>query len=395
MISEMAAGRQLIEHCLQPVDFSLADASRVSALKAVVADVLGTAPGSIAYNAGQIFGGTGYSEDDSLSKFYRDAAAWRFLGVPNSAAFARQGTEVLQGWTADGELLSQIDSEQALFEEIKQRQALTNEWASIQSHAGRLGECINAWQFTDDLLPTANAQAAFAEAVGKQDTLLLASKRLLQITHEFLENRAGTETDIALLRIWLGMTRAAYDDFATLVSTLRQISVVPLAVEGEPVTRYADFLKTALPYSSGDFLHRPTDPTQPRYVPEMIETDEFLAKRNKELIETIKCQFGRPRNGMVYERYLEERHRPDAADLYFLREQGFFRMPIPKELVGEGRSKADYYLLTVNTHRLADAAISLTIQVNTSLGTTPVLLARDKDLPKALKDKAVDSELKE
>jgi alkylation response protein AidB-like acyl-CoA dehydrogenase len=97
---------------------------------------------------------------------------------------------------------------------------------------------------------------------------------------------------------------------------------------------------------------------------------------------------------MVYERYLEEKHRPDPADLDFLREHGFFRMPIPKELGGEGRSKADYYLLTVNTHRLADAAISLTIQVNSSLGTTPVLLARDKDLPKAIKD-AKDPELLE
>src|SRR5262249_31042095 len=33
-----------------------------------------------------------------------------------------------------------------------------------------------------------------------------------------------------------------------------------------------------------------------------------------------------------------------------------------------------------------DVAVSLTIQANTSIGTTPVLLARDKDLPKAQKD---------
>src|SRR5262249_16777190 len=46
----------------------------------------------------------------------------------------------------------------------------------------------------------------------------------------------------------------------------------------------------------------------------------------------------------------------------------------------------DYYLVTSNCQRLADLAISLTIQVNTSIGTTPVVLARDKDLPKAQKD---------
>src|SRR5437868_10285257 len=61
-------------------------------------------------------------------------------------------------------------------------------------------------------------------------------------------------------------------------------------------------------------------------------------------------------------------------------------MPIPRDLGGEGRSKADYYLVTTNAQRLADVAVSLTIQANTSIGTTPVLQARDKDLPKAQKD---------
>jgi alkylation response protein AidB-like acyl-CoA dehydrogenase/flavin-dependent dehydrogenase/ferredoxin-like protein FixX len=395
MIAEMAAGRQLIDHCLPADELSDQDAGRVSALKSVVAEVLGTAPGSIAYNAGQVFGGTGYSEDDTLSKFYRDAAAWRFLGVPNSQAFARHGAKVLEGWTANDEPLSQIESQEGVFEEITQRQGLTDELAAIRRNAGRLTDCINAWQFTDDQLPSVSAQAAFTEAVGKQDALLLASKRLLQKTHLLLENASGSEPDIALLRTWLAMTQSACDDFATLVSTLRVTATGPLAVDGPPLTQYADFLKFALPYSSGDFLKRPTDPMEPRYVPEMIETDEFLAKRNQELIESVKGQFGKPRNGMVYERYLEEQHRPDAEDLDFLRRQGFFRMPIAKDFGGEARSKADYYLLTVNTHRLADAAISLTIQVNTSLGTTPVLLARDKDLPKALKAATADSELKD
>src|SRR5262249_16309487 len=82
----------------------------------------------------------------------------------------------------------------------------------------------------------------------------------------------------------------------------------------------------------------------------------------------------------------ERTHRPDDSDLDFCRRRGFFRMPIPKDLGGEGSPKAEYYLLTTNIHRLADGAVSLTVQVNSSLGTTPVLLARDKDLPKAQKD---------
>src|SRR5262249_41141215 len=91
-------------------------------------------------------------------------------------------------------------------------------------------------------------------------------------------------------------------------------------------------------------------------------------------------------DGLPYERHIEQQHRPDPEDLDFCRQHGFFRMPIPQDLGGEGRGKLDYALLTSNAQRLADVAISLTIQANTSIGTTPILLARDKDLPKARKD---------
>src|SRR5205085_3972075 len=85
---------------------------------------------------------------------------------------------------------------------------------------------------------------------------------------------------------------------------------------------------------------------------------------------------------------IERQHRPDAEDLDFCRKHGFFRMTIPKDLGGEGRQKLDYYLVTTNAQRLVDVGISLAIQANTSIGTTPILLARDKDLPKAQKDLA-------
>ena len=376
MIAEMFAAREAISLCGSAAMLISGLSEKDTVIKAVVAEVLGT----IAYNAGQVFGGTGYSEDDTLSKFYRDVAAWRFLGVQNNEAFARHGTAVLSGWTASGETLRAKRFDAAKRATILQRQALQRELAAIEEQTAFLVKTINAWHFTEDALPSPNDQAAFTEAIGRQDGLLTIGNKLLVATHRRLETHRRSEWAIesedlvALLRTWLNMTRAAFNNFTSLVTTLRETRLAPLAVAGLPVTQYADFLKTDLPYSSGDFLNRPTDPTQPRYVPEMVETDQFLSKRNRELIDCINRQFGQPRNGMVYERYLEERHRPDAADLDYLREQGFFRMPIPKELGGEGRSKADYYLLTVNTHRLADAAISLTIQVNSSLGTTPVLL---------------------
>src|SRR5262249_37305138 len=67
MVAEMAAARyviQTLDQALPPVDFSSSSVDRAGLIKAVVAEALGTAPGSLSYNAGQVFGGTGYSEDD-------------------------------------------------------------------------------------------------------------------------------------------------------------------------------------------------------------------------------------------------------------------------------------------------------------------------------------------
>ena len=45
---------------------------------------LGTQEGSLTYNATQVFGGTGFSEDDILSPFYRDASIFKYiLGAPS------------------------------------------------------------------------------------------------------------------------------------------------------------------------------------------------------------------------------------------------------------------------------------------------------------------------
>src|SRR5207244_5512210 len=98
MVAQMGARRYLIEtldHNVSPGDFSAMSVERAGLVKALAAEALGTSPGSLSYNAGQIFGGTGYSEDDILSKFYRDAAAWRYLGSANADIPYRHGEQLL------------------------------------------------------------------------------------------------------------------------------------------------------------------------------------------------------------------------------------------------------------------------------------------------------------
>jgi electron transfer flavoprotein-quinone oxidoreductase len=397
MIAEMGAARyaiQTLDHTLSPVDFSASSAGRARLVKAVAAEALGTAPGSLSYNAGQVFGGTGYSEDDILAKFYRDAAAWRFLGPGNPQALLHHGEDLLRGWRPDGQRLASLPGEAQLFEELAQRKALQAELDEVRVLRSRLRGLVGDWLAAQKTADGADGPAAaeVAEHLGRQDALLLASKALLLRTHARLEQGLPSETEAALVRVWLDRALAAMDEFEGVVrgrldaAARRDDRPVVEPGAGPPVRRYADFLAIPAPYSSGDFLCRPVDLTQPRYVPEMNQTDPGLAAWNDQVRTLLSEQFGKPRDGLVYERYIESRHRPDAADLEFCRRHGFFRLMIPRELGGEGRRKADYYLVTTGAQRLADVAISLTIQVNTSIGTTPVLLARDKDLPKAQRD---------
>jgi alkylation response protein AidB-like acyl-CoA dehydrogenase/flavin-dependent dehydrogenase/ferredoxin-like protein FixX len=396
MVAEMGARRYLIEtldHNLSPADFSSASLATAGLVKALTAEALGSSPGSLSYNAGQVFGGTGYSEDDILSKFYRDAAAWRYLGPTNAEIYGEHGRHLLHEWRPDAETLARLPEEVQLVEQVVQRKALQAELDEIRNLRSRLRMLLAEWQSSgssssgnDGVAPATQV----AESMARQDAHFLASKALLLRTHARLENGLPAEVQTALVRVWLQGAAACLDEFEALVRpnpiVHRDDRPVVEPAEGPLVTSYADFLAQPAPYNSGDFLVTPVNLLQPRYVPEMNEADPVLAERDRQFRELLMGHFGGLRDGLIYERYIERQHRPDQEDLDFCRQHGFFRMPIPKELGGEGRQKADYYLLTTNAQRHVDVAISLTIQANTSIGTTPVLLGRDKDLPKAQKE---------
>jgi alkylation response protein AidB-like acyl-CoA dehydrogenase/flavin-dependent dehydrogenase/electron transfer flavoprotein alpha subunit/ferredoxin-like protein FixX len=406
MIADMAARSYLIEtldHLLSPRDFSAPSVERAGLVKALAAEALGTAPGSVSYNAGQVFGGTGYSEDDILSKFYRDAAAWRFLGPPNPEVYRRHGSELLRG-RADGHRLTDLADEAVLFDQVVQRKALQAELDGVRVARSRLRGLVSEWQAArrasrhgegnGAVMGRATTVLAEAhEALARQDAHLLASKALLLRTHARLEHGRPAELETALLRVWLEESSVALHEFENLVQRALESDerpddrplVEPSA--GPPVVTYADYLAAPAAYDSGDFLTRPIDLRQPRLVPEMVAADPVLAAEDQRFRDLLSGYFGQPRGpDLPYERFIERHHRPTAEDLDFCRAHAFFRMPIPPALGGEGGRKVDYYLLVSNAQRLADVAISLTIQVNTSIGTTPILLARDKDLPKAIKD---------
>jgi electron transfer flavoprotein-quinone oxidoreductase len=404
MLAEMAARRLLVETLdavLAPTDFSAASVERASLVKALAAEALGSSPGSVSYNAGQIFGGTGYSEDDILSKYYRDASALRFLGPVNHDVFRRHGEQLLHNWSVDGRRLAALENEAELFDQVVQRKALQGELDEVRVLRSRLRNLINEWlqslkEPVDSRKAVASASPLFAaeiiEGVGRHDAVLLAAKVLLLHLHARLENGLDSETECALFRVWLDDAAWQLETFENQIhqGLSRRIPgerplTDPSAAPGPRI--YADFLTGDCRYTSGDFLLDPIDVSRPRMVPEMVESDPDLAARETKLRQLLAKQFagGRP-GGLSYERYLEKRHRPDEEDLDFCRRQGFFRMTIPARLGGEGKQKIDYYFLTMNAQRLSDVGISLLIQVNSSIGTTPITLALEGDLPKACED---------
>ncbi|HMP03214.1 MAG TPA: acyl-CoA dehydrogenase family protein [Gemmatales bacterium] len=369
MVAEMAANRLVIETLLHQPGAPL---SRF----AVAAYLLCSAPGSVGYNAGQVFGGTGYSEDDILSKFYRDASAWRFL-LPGAAP-------------ALAEPRPASPSTESTLRTAADRGFLTGAVAALERHR-------DTWQNRSTREPHQ------AEAVVRAHGLLDATEQVILRLHARMEDGWASETESALLDVWLVRLERWLDDLDLLHAGSQSLT---LPAAQPPTTEYQRFLsgpikplpasvvelgpkdpgfRKAAAYHTGDFLVAPIDVHHPRYVPEMIATDPRLAATDRRYHELIVNHFG-PRDGRKYERFIEANHRPDERDLDFCREHGFFRLPIPKALGGAEQLKAEYYSLVMQSNQHADATVSLLIQANTSIGTVPILLARDKDLPKALKE---------
>ncbi len=147
---------------------------------------------------------------------------------------------------------------------------------------------------------------------------------------------------------------------------------------------YRDLLQCAGSYQFGDFLLRPFDPEEPGYAPEMLFADLELRGLYERLDPLFRERYvGTLWDGLPYREALDQRHRVPAEDLQFLKDLGCFAVTVPQEFGGSEWSKAAYYLLTYCSARHADMAQALTIQVNNTLGTVPILSGLRGDLARA------------
>jgi electron transfer flavoprotein-quinone oxidoreductase len=405
MLAQIGAQRYLIETLVYQFaadDLSDESCRRALELKIIAATCMNGHLGSIPYNTTQIFGGTGYSEEDHLPMFYRDGSTLLTLGVPNAQATVVLGQALLRrkselGSRPDGSAPGPVSTfvglaESSLFDETSQRKALQRELDTLRRVRHEMESAVARWHKSAASDPQALVLTdVVASGIARRQTDLIASESILLRTHARLEAGLSAELEIELLRTWL---QDVVDSAHTWIDWLGDSELhVPLpSIQPGPIrssiqTSYQAILDEPAAYQTGDYLVHPFDATSPRYVPELVPFDPELGPYDRKLDDLLRANYrDKLFGGMSYERYVESQHKLNAEDFELFRQHGFLKMYVPQEFGGLGASKAKYNLLVKNLIRNGDVGQTLTVQANSSIGTVPILLGLYKDVPRARKE---------
>ncbi len=289
---------------------------------------------TLAYNAGQIIGGSAYSEDDIFSKYYRDSVCFRRLLFDNESL--KPGPIKLTG-AVSTELEDQI------------HKLLVGATSRSRQECRSYGE----------LTPRSRQECR---------------------SYGELTPRSGQEC-----RSDGELTHKSRQECRSYGELIHKHGYIEQPLQAPPAFRYRDALARDQHYDHGDFLVKEFDPTGWRYVPEMLHADAELRAYHEELYRHFTERYWN-RPGEKYYRLVERLHQLPLEDIQDMVARGFMRMYIPKEFGGLGLLKAHYYILCTLSMRYADPSYALTIMAHTSIGTTPILLALHHDLPRAKTD---------
>jgi len=328
-------------------------------------------PGSLGYDAGQVFGGFAYSEDDLLSRFYRDSALFRFLSPGYGAAASLHALFLLRG--RDG---SRFQPNLSMTVQGEPLERLAKQLEEIESR------CI-------DLRQGANPMLA-----GQARALAMGVHIVLDRVERELESGASSEAEVAAVEVLLGQTETVLRQAQLSVGRGR---VSPSALfPAEPAcpavaleSDYEAFCTSpGVPHASGSFLKNVFD-RSPRFVPEIQLHDPRLRAQWLVLTDWFKknCRdkiFG----GLSIERAIERDHRIPDEVIAAIKEHKWLATYIPQAESGLGWHKAEYYILNSAAGTFGDAAINLLIMASTSIGTTPILLGLEDELPRVSEELA-------
>jgi len=331
----------------------------------------GPEAGTMGYDAGQVFGGFAYSEDDLLSRSYRDSSLYRFL-TPGYGAAARLNAAL--GSSNLENILPELGS-------LKVVQGEPLEQPATRLRA-IMAQC--------SLLPA----EADALLTGEAKALALGVRALLVASEQKLCEGKSNEAEAALIEVLLGL---AEDALARARCSAGQGRVSPLAVfpvepSGTqiPLDQNYDAFCTAsgAPHRSGLFLTAAADSTL-HFVPEMQLHDTKLRARWEELVGWFKTNCStKDFDGLSIERSIEKFHRLPTEVLDAVKKNKWLSTYVPTSEHGLGWHKAEYYILNSAAGSFGDASINLLIMASTSIGTTPILLGLEDELPRVREELA-------
>ena len=167
-------------------------------------------------------------------------------------------------------------------------------------------------------------------------------------------------------------------------------SLLPLAAEavhvGATVPKRGRALDWApqnkFVYRSGGFFHgQILDDTQ-LLTPEHYRRNPRLRATRAAVLRLLRSGFKAPARGASYGRYIDSLHGVPPADVERLRAFNAFATIVPERLGGKGWTKADYAVMNLLTMGHGDPSLGLLIMASTSIGTMPVVLALEQDLPR-------------
>lgn len=135
-------------------------------------------------------------------------------------------------------------------------------------------------------------------------------------------------------------------------------------------------------YRSGGFLNGQLLAADRVLTPEHYRRDPALRRTRCDVLRLLRSGFDSPDPELSYGRWIDRQHGMPDADINRLRAFNAFATVVPETLGGKGWSKAQYSVLSTLTMGQKDTSVGLLIMASTSIGTMPVLLGLEKDLPK-------------
>ncbi|MGD8866290.1 MAG: acyl-CoA dehydrogenase family protein, partial [Gemmatimonadales bacterium] len=381
------ACRLAIETLLSDAAWDGSDGIEAAVAKVAVTDIFGPDLPSLTYLAGQVIGGSAFSEEDIFSKLYRDSSVFPHYIRENAELNVEVGKRLAaEAGTAPLRIISAALDES--LEALRQRPIFGPQIERLRRCEETLARALRAAAARG---PDAPPLQAIHDMVGEAATRLYVWARVLVGANDRLERALPAERYVETSLLWADIVEERLVDFEPeLEAAAARVDLGGYAfrLEGYPdapiATGVPDFdyekqiIKGGSGYKSGDFLLAPFDIEATRYLPELLWADETIRSHYEEYLAAFRQRFVDADYEPSFERYIEALHYIPREDIDWTLEQGYFRVIIPKEYGGQGRPKADYYSLCQISKRLADVSHTLTIQGNTSIGTTPMLLGLEE-----------------